>query len=266
MKKPRIIVEKPLSYMESWKQDTKRHRFWEGYPEFQKTDQPNMEVIMAETKTVMEVWFKHGVTYDSELERALSPYYSFGIPHYQNEPEELQGLLEIAYGKITASVLEWKKIPEYLIPPILMWNSATAEDKADFEWELRSPSPSFGPVFRTEGKPPKERAEIVGNDWYNLQSHRLYGFISEIYTTESDQWTKPKSISTVEKYIEAEQRLKYLGLSSSDRIEYYAHWLGFQNMEVANMLRRIGVNKSVEAVKKSYQRNRDQLRINRKKT
>ncbi len=266
MKKPRLEVKKPLSYMESWKQDTKRHRFWKGYPEFQKTDQPNMEVIMAGTKTVMEAWFKHGVTYDSELERALSPYYSFGIPHYQNEPEELHGLLEIAYGKITASILEWKQIPEYLRPQLLMWSSASTEDKVDFEWELRNRSPSYGPVFWTEDKPPKERAEIVGNDWYNLQSHRLYGMISNIYATENDEWDRPKSQSAIEKSLDVEQRLKNLRLSQSDRIEYYAHEAGFQNMEVANMLRRIGVNKSVEAVKKSYQRNRELLRKNREKT
>ena len=265
---PKMVIV-PVSYMEQWKEDTRRHRFWQGYPEFQKADQPNMQVIMIEVNAVMEAWFKRGVTYDCDLpefERALFPLNYFGIPHYINEPEELQGLLEIAYGKIKANVLEWKHIPEYLRPQLLMWSSASAEYKADFEWEANSPGPSYGPVFWTEGKPPKEQAEMVGNNWYNLQSHRLYGVISEIYASESDQWKQPQSIREIEKYLEAEQRLTDLGLSQSDRIEYYARWLGYQSIEVANMLRSIGVNKNAEAVKKSYQRHRELLRINYEKS
>jgi len=184
---------------------------------------------------------------------------------YTNEPEELQDLLEIAYGKIKANILEWKRIPEYLIPQLLMFSPAIplsshggkGEWKATFEGKVNGPS--YGPVFWTEGKVSKERAEIVSNDWYNLQSHRLYGFISEIYATESDQWEQTRSWQAVDRQLEIEQRLQDLGLDQAGRLEYYACRLGFQFGETAEMLKRLGVNKSLEAVRKSFGRVKERL-------
>lgn len=282
--KPSVIEIKFVSYMENWREETWRHRFWQGYPEFQKASQSNMQVIMAETKAVIEAWFKLGVVYDRdllELQQASftdelkeiimflsqpSPY-NFGIPSYINEPDELQGILEVVFGKIKASILEWKRIPEYLRPQLLMWSPASAKDKtnkteASFEWGGNHAILPFGPVYWTEGRPPEERAELVGNDWLNLQSHWLFGIISEIYATESGQWKRPQSVRAIENYLEVEQRLKSLGLDQPNRLEYYACQQGFLRPEVSEMLRTISVNKTPEAVKKSYQRHRELMRTN----
>ncbi|MFC1987596.1 hypothetical protein ACFLVH_03530 [Chloroflexota bacterium] len=262
IKKPEFIVESAKGYMEYWEDDKRQHRFWEGSPEFEKADRPNRQVSMAEARAIMETWFESGVTYDYDFIAAI-----FNTMVYTNEPGELQGVLEIAFGKIKANILEWKRIPEYVRPQLLMWSPALplapyglkGEHKATFEQKVNGPS--YGPMFWTEGMPAKERAELVSNNWYDLQSHRLYGFISEIYATESDQWKRPQSLRAVEKYLDAEQRLKDLGLDLPARLEYYGRWLGFQNTEVSEMLQTIGVNKKPEAVKKSYQRHRELMRV-----
>ena len=119
------------TYWDWWNDQKWLHKYWVGYKEFLQADSPNRPGIMTEAATVMESWFSQGVTYD-DTALLLGP-------GYDNEPETLPELLRIAQGKILANILEYKRIPEYLRPQILMWTSARGygkgEIKASFEWK-----------------------------------------------------------------------------------------------------------------------------------
>jgi len=246
------------SYYDWWNEQKWLHKYWAGYEKFLQADSPNRPGIMTEAATVMVSWFKQGVLYDSSA--------SLLGPGYYGEPEALPKLLKIAQGKILANVLENNHIPEYIRPQILMFTSARGygkdEIKASFEWKDYRLGDDV--VYGTEDMEPEERANYVANTWYDYICHRLYGFVNELYAKESDKWKQPQSLQTVEKYLEAEQKLKDLGLDLPNRLEYYARWLGYQCTEVSEMLQTIGINKSADAVKKSYHRNKELMKVNYK--
>lgn len=256
VKDHKFVLDSAKSYMESWEEKKWRH-LWEGYADFIKADQPNRQAILAESKALIETWFKRGVTYGHDL---IGFAAAFGTKVYTNEPDELYDLLEIAHGKIKANILEWKRIPEYLRPQLLMSAPAfrpelcglEGEQKASFYWRVNGPS--YPTVLDTEDKPPAERAELVANNWYDLQSRRLYGRISETYAKGSADFKKMRSRQGVEDYLEIEQRLKSINLSQIDRIAFIARRQGWEFTEVAKMLRALGINRSTEAVKKNDQR------------
>ncbi|MFC1913214.1 hypothetical protein ACFLX7_03370 [Chloroflexota bacterium] len=239
-------------YYAWWNERAKSlHKYWNGYEDFMQADSPNRCEVMADAAKHMESWFKQGVLYDP-------PTLLLG-PGYYGEPETLQRSLEIAQGKILANILEYKHIPEYIRPQILMCASAQGygkgELKASFKWKDYRLGDDI--VLDTEGMQPGKRTYHVANVWYDYVCHRLYGFVNEIFAKESDRWKQPQSLGAVDKYLDAEQKLRGVGLDLANRIEYYARWLGYQNTEISEMLRTIGVTKSVEAVKKSYQRHQD---------
>jgi hypothetical protein len=246
------------------KQNKQQQRFLKGYREFIESDRPKRQPIMAEAKAIRETWFAKGVKYDYELVDPISETLAVAnIYMYTNMPLKLRSVLEIAFGEITANILQWGKIPGYLCPQLLMRCPAFRlppynlkdERKADFEQGTRSLP--YGPVFWSEGKPPKERVELVSNNWYDLQAHYLYRLISRIYATESNQWIGPKSRRQVESYLEADQALRDLSLNLANVAEYWACRLGFQYIEVSSMLRALGVNRKPGAVKKSYYYHRE---------
>lgn len=247
------------TYWDWWNEQKKLHKYWAGYEDFVKADLPNRTGIMTEATAAMESWFEQGVLYDPPTLADLGPV-------FYDEPEELPKLLKTAQGKILANVLEYKHIPEYQRPQILMWTSARVygrgEIKASFNWkDYRLGHDS---VYDTEGMQPRERAHRVANIWYDYVCHRLYGFVSELCAQESDTWKQAQSLRDIEEFLDAEQRLKDLGLDLPNRLEYYARWLGYQNTEVSEMLQTMGVNKKPETVKKSYQRHRELMRVNQK--
>ncbi|MFC1917916.1 hypothetical protein ACFLXH_04610 [Chloroflexota bacterium] len=251
---------KVLTYWDWWNEQKWLHKYWAGYEDFLQADSPNRLGIMLEAAAAMKSWFSQGVKY---LEPTL-----ILDPEYYDEPEALPRLLKIAQGKILSNILEYKRIPEYLRPQILMWTSARGYGKggikASFEWKDQRLGNDI--VYGTEGVQPGKRVDYIISTWYDYACHRLYGFVGELYAKESDEWKRPKSLRAVEKYLDAEQRLKELGLDLPARLEYYARWLGYQITEVSEMLEAIGINKSVDAVTKSYQRNKELIRKNTEKT
>ncbi len=64
---------------------------------------------------------------------------------------------------------------------------------------------------------------------------------------------KPLVIGKIQ--ISCQQRLESLGIELPKRLEYYAkRFCGFEYTEISEMLQTIGIRKTPEAVKKSYQR------------
>ncbi|PKH44879.1 hypothetical protein CVH13_01703 [Dehalococcoides mccartyi] len=134
-----------------------------GYEQFLKVDTPNRHCILTEPKILMEAWFEHGVHYTSDS------VYSFVAPTplYDNIPEDLENALEIACGQIRCNILRYKNIPEYHWPEFLLISPAIPAGQFGNQSEIKAGftdpvnGPSFKLVFETEGKPAKDRAEII---------------------------------------------------------------------------------------------------------
>ena len=234
----------------------------DGYPEFKEWDRPHRQPILAPAKAVMEAWFERGVTYDrdpvlGEVLRAAN------IMIYTNAPAELRHILESARGKILIYILEWRGVSDDMVPYLLMLIRAIPPAESGLKRELKAafeqwlvPLP-YGPVFGTTNKQPRERAELISDNWYDLQSQHLYSFVSKVYTTKGDE-LRPRSIRAIEKKLDLQQRLKDFGLSRPERCVYHACQL-FQYMEVAEFSVMIGHNMTPEAIRKFHDRIKKKL-------
>jgi len=229
-----------------------RQRLLIDYPSFRQWDQDHRQGILAPVKAVMESWFETGVTYgwDPILRETLL---GLKIMVYTNAPVELRHSLEVARGEILVNILEWRGVPVYIGSQVLMllrarpaWESGLKRElKAAFEQRL-FPLP-YGLVFWTKDKQPRERAEFLGNKWYDLQVQEIYSFVSKVYA-QGDVW-RPKSTHAIEKKLDFDQRLSDLGFSRHDRYVYYA-CQHFEDSEVAEFTAMIGPKMSPEAVRK----------------
>ena len=225
-----------------------------GCEQFFKIDVPNRSYILAGLRNLLEEWFEDGVHYTSDS------VYSFVAPTplYDNIPEDLENALEIACGQIRCNILRYKNIPEYHWPEFLLISPAIPAGQFGNQSEIKAGftdpvnGPSFKLVFETEGKPAKDRAEIILDNWYTLCSRQLFGFISEHFAKAYETFSNWK---IVEIQISCQQQLENLGIELPKRLEYYAkRFCGFEYTEISEMLQTIGIRKTPEAVKKSYQR------------
>jgi len=154
---------------------------------------------------------------------------------------------------------------EYLIAEVLMATPALPEDivaplglkhklEADFGLPLKPPA--YGQVFGTEDTLSKDRAESVSNNWYDLTSQRLYGFVSRRYNDVQFQQRRV-SLRQIEKYLDLQQMLMELNLNLTDRVEYYeCKCRDFSYADISSLLVMLGVRRNPVAVKGSYYRHR----------
>lgn len=124
------------------------------------------------------------------------------------------------------------------------------EIKASFN--IRPLGLPLATVFQTEGQSPETRAEIVANRWYNLTALYIWKYVSQAY--QRGDFKRHETFKQVAEYLELEQKLRILNLNQAERVEYYTRWLGYEFQEVSEMMRNLGVVKTPEAIRKSYNR------------
>jgi hypothetical protein len=230
----------------------------EGYSQFMTKDRPNRQIILADAKAVMERWFENGVEYNDWL---VDPFFevsarALGIKIYTNEPPRLRSILENTAAVIRRHILEAKRIPVMNHLDVLIRCPRIVIDgrelKVGYGPYLVMPLP-FGTVFKTEGLAPTKRAEMVAENWYDIQSQRLYRDITLVCNEGSGQW-QPKSIAEVEHNYDYEQKLQTSDLTLAQQIELdgrYHRGLYFE--EVQGALREIAINETLKDMRKSYE-------------
>jgi hypothetical protein len=206
--------------------------------------------ILTELEEALERWFRNGVTYSKH---PLSLF--IGKPVYDNMPLELDRVLEVAQGKIALDILEWLRIPLRLRPEVLMFSSALPlpsqrEIKATFS--IREKGPAVWPVYDTEKMQPKERAEIIANNWYELTTSRLLEYIEHHYRKIIDD-AGPRPTVAIERELDKERRLRDMGFGIVEAIEFYA-CEQYEYAEVSGLLRNLGCVKSPDAIRKNHDR------------
>ena len=218
------------------------------YTQWLKTDVPKRNPILADAKSTMRRWFEQGVIY--EWGCAPAPLHLLRIPIYTNQPEELQGILEIAQGKLTTNILTQLGIPKDTWVPLIMCTPAerpSGGKKRTATFNIRADAiPPPGIVYKTEGLPAETRAEIVASSWYNCTARWVFKYIT--------QNEPSRTLYEVRDYLDIENRLKSLNLGKLRRVEYHACSQKYQYQEVSKALRNLGVARSPEAIRKSYQR------------
>lgn len=240
----------------------KRHR--KGYAEFIQHDQPNRDTILKPVRAIMETWFNLGVTYASKGRDPLLGDMAriLGIRIYINAPCELRDTLELATGKIRRNILKWHGEPPRRWVHLVILRGAfpkaaqkflglsgQRDIKASCGAYLTMPIP-FGLVYETEGMlSARDRADYLGDKWYELQSDRIYGYLNTIYSMCSIEGA-PRDTYDVESNDEVERKLKASGLNEDKQFQFYCYRERFEYIEIAKALRDIGTNKSEEAVRK----------------
>lgn len=229
-----------------------------GFDDWLKANQGNRDGTLAELKEALKRWFTQGVLY----ERQPAATVLFDVSCYTNEPKELGSILDVTQGKITASILRRKRIPEYIWPELLIIAPAVPlggkrEIKASFN--IRPLGPPFATVFQTEGQRPEARAEIVAIKWYILTALYIWKYVSEAY--QRGDFKRHETFKEVTDYLELEQKLRILNLNQTKRVEYYTRRLGYEFQEVSEMMRNLGTQKHPEAIRKSYDRLSKNLKV-----
>jgi hypothetical protein len=228
----------------------------EGYDTFKAENRPKRCIILARVEAEMETWFKEGVEYNDRL---VDPFFevsarALGIKIYTNEPPKLRSILQRASDIIRRHILEAKRIPRVNWLDVLIRSPRIRigdhELKASCGPYLAMPPP-FGTVFGTEGSPPGKRAEIVANNWYNVQSQRLYCYISFICNEESSEWG-PHCIAEVERNYDYERKLRTSGLSLDQQLYYDGRYnRGLYDEEMKGALRDVAFNVTLKNLRDS---------------
>ena len=126
-------------------------------------------------------------------------------------------------------------------------------------------TPPFGTVYETEHLPPRERAERVGDKWYDLEFYWQYVDIARLYAREGWQWGRDPYHENVaratERRDEINRKLAKSGLSEADQFIYCCRRRreGFEYEEIKKGLRQIALIKSIDEVKKSLRKNEKTL-------
>lgn len=251
--------------------------YLEGYPGFIKWDLPHQQPIMAEIKAVLEAWFERGVKYSKEpILGDILP-----MPVYNNPPRELRTALEIAASEIKRNILE-RLIPILQWPDVVFRWGARPQDTlraAGYTREREFKAGCgpdafihflpFGTVFETRHLPSSERAEVVSDNWYGLESYWQYYHINKFRITESWQWGPNPFVRDFEDFVraserrdEVEQKLKQSVLNWIDQFIYCSIYRrkGFRYGEIAEGLRQLGAkNMTGDAVRKRRERTEETL-------
>ena len=248
----RRIRPRPLSLLENLERLMllrKQQRFLERYEEFLDADQENRHRILAKPISVLERWFTEGVTYKRTFLGSLAQTLT-----YANQPEELYRILERAHGKILHNILLFKRIPEYEYLGLFMLSKAipfSGKREAKVSFCLRFQGLSHKPIYETEGLDPRERAQLIANNWYDLNASRLYRFVSAAY--EEYKRRIGTTIRDVQSYIALELRLHTLQKGWVERVTYYACREGCEFEEISEVLRSLGETISPDAVRQTYE-------------
>jgi hypothetical protein len=228
----------------------------EGYDTFKSENLPKKQVVLAGVKVAMETWFEKGVEYD---DRRVDPFFKVSaaalrMKIYTNEPPRLRSALEDASGLIRRHILEAKGIPRANWLDVLIRSprirAGDHELKASCGPYLAMAAP-FGTVFKTEGLPPGQRAEIVANNWYDVQSERLYCYISLVCNEGSSEWV-PHSIGEVEYNYDYERKLRTSGLSLGQQLYCDGRYKrGLYDTEMKDALRDVALNVTLKNLRDS---------------
>jgi len=256
------LTKEARKTLEVLERQRERHR--EGFTEFIKQDQSRKQAILEPVRFILQPWFENGVVYANKVR---DPFLSdmariLGIRIYINAPCELRDTLELATGKIRRNILKWHGEPPrrwvYLV--ILQRAFPKAAQKAlglpgqhDIKAScgayLTMPIP-YGTVYETEQMlSPGERADFLGDNWYEIQSDRIYGYLSMVYSMGSIEGL-PFSTYEVERNDEIERRLQAAGLSEDMQFQFFCWRERFDLLEISKAFRDIGTNKSEESVRK----------------
>lgn len=239
-------------------ENRRRRLLMEGYAEFEAKDQSKRGIILARVEAETETWFKKGVEYD---ERLVDPLFevsarALGIKIYTNEPPRLRSILENTAAVVRRHILEAKGIPVMHHLDVLIRCPRIVIDgrelKVGYGPYLVMPLP-FGTVFETEGLAPTKRAELVTDNWYDIQSQRLWRDITLVCNEGGEQW-QARSIPEAENNYDYERKLRTSGLSPAQQIEFdgrYRRQLDYT--EIKEGLREIAFNKSLKDIRRDYE-------------
>ena len=253
--------------------DSLQERYRRGLSEFLAVDTENRNTTLLKLKKVLQSWFEAGVEYRRQKKaagrRADIPQPKpvkcstksrsvFGMKVYQNPPAELQRHLDIAAGQILLNILQWRRIPLEDWVGIVLDLPPVPQLKLKARTSRRVLKISYLTVWESEGTAPTQRAAFVANNWYDLQADSLFRFMARAYLKSNADNPRFATLAfytdIVDHQISIDDRLNNCGVSNVGKLEYMMREEGFEFMEIADMLRAIGVKKTADGVRKALKK------------